>query len=175
MNKQEFMKIASAINTYYPKEKPFPNAATAELWYQEFKDLAYEDVVAGLRRHVNTSRWCPTIAELKAAIVTNTAGASDWGASWDECLRAISRFGQYREAEALESMTPVTREVVKRIGFRELCISENQMQDRANFRMIFEQVTNNEKDVAALPASLREQIAQLGGGALQLEGGHGSD
>lgn len=175
MNKHEFKKIADAIKTYYPRENPLPNNAAIQLWYEEFKDLAYEDVVNGLRRHVNTSKWCPTIAELKEAIVVNTAGDKDWGASWDECMKAIGRFGQYREAEALDSMSPITREVVKRIGFRELCISENQMQDRANFRMIFEQVTGNEYDRAALPKGLRDSIAKIGSGALQLEETNGTD
>ena len=175
MDQIEFGKIAAAINTYYPKDKPFKNPAAIQLWYEEFKELPYEAVVNGLRRHVNTSKWCPTIAELKEAIVVNTAGEKDWGASWDECMKVIGRFGQYQEAEALDSMSPITREVVKRIGFRELCISENQMQDRANFRMIFEQVTGNEYERAALPKGLQDSIAKIGSGAPQLEERNGID
>lgn len=162
MTKQEFMKIAAAINTYYPKDKPFPNQEAAQLWYEEFKDLPYDAVQMGLRRHVNTSKWCPTIAELKEAIVTNIAGNKDWGVAWNECINAISRYGQYQEEEALESMSPLTRQIVKRLGYRDLCLSENQMQDRANFRMVFDQVADNEYEKAALPISLQEQIAQIG-------------
>lgn len=163
MNKTEWMKIAAAINTYYPKDKPFPNKEAVQLWYEEFKDLPYEAVATGLRRHVNVSKWCPTIAELKEAIVTNVAGQKDWGAAWDECVAAIGRFGQYQEEAALESMTPITRQVVKRLGFRDLCVSEDQMADRANFRMIFEQVVGNEYEKAALPIDLQEKIALIGG------------
>lgn len=162
MTKHEFMKIADAIKTYYPRENPFPNTSAVQLWYEEFKELTYEDAVCGLRRHVNTSKWCPTIAELKSAIVTNVAGSKDWGVAWNECVRAINRYGQYQEDEALESMTPMTRQVVKRLGYKELCRSDNQMQDRANFRMVFEQVTSNEYERAALPTGLQEKIAQIG-------------
>ena len=162
MTKQEFAKIAAAINTYYPKEKPFPNGAAIQLWYEEFKDSAYEDVVLALRRHVNTSRWCPTIAELKQALVENTAGAKDWGEHWKEAVNAIHRYGRYREEEALDSMDPMTREVVKRLGYKDLCRSENQMADRANFRKVFEQVADNEYNKAALPQDLRERIALIG-------------
>ena len=56
MTKAEFSKITAAINTYYPKDKPFPNAAAMQLWYEEFKDLPYEAVAIALRRHVNTSK-----------------------------------------------------------------------------------------------------------------------
>lgn len=166
MNTNEWMKIAAALNTYYPKEKPFPNKEAMQLWYEEFKELTYEDTVNGLRRHVNTSKWCPTIAELKEAIVTNTAGSKDWGEAWNECLRTISRYGQYQEEEAMESMSPITRQIVKRLGYKDLCRSDNQMQDRANFRMVFEQVVGNEYEKAALPVSLQEKITK------QLEGGN---
>ena len=162
MNKKEFSKIAAAINTYYPREKPFPNNEAAQLWFEEFKDYSYEDVVCALRRHVNTSKWCPTIAELKEAIVLNVAGSKDWGESWNECLRVISKYGQYQEEEALANMTPITRLVVKRIGYKELCRSEDKTLDRANFRKIYEQVTNNEYERAALPMSLQKQIASIG-------------
>lgn len=162
MTKSEWAKIADAIKTYYPRDNMFPNVASIQLWYEEFKDYAYEDVVAALRRHVNTSKWCPTIAELKSAIVMNVAGSKDWGKAWDECVRAIKKYGYYREEEALEQMAPITRQVVKRLGYKELCRSENQSNDRANFRMIFEQVANNEYERAALPKELQEKIETLG-------------
>ena len=171
MTRQEFSRIAAAINTYYPKDKPFVNEASVQLWYEEFKELTYEDTVNGLRRHVNTSKWCPTIAELKEAIVTNIAGVKDWGEAWNECTRAISRYGQYREEEALESMSPLTRQIVKRIGYKDLCRSENQMQDRANFRMVFDQVAGNEYEKAALPVGLQDKIEKLTNG-MMLEDNH---
>ena len=162
MNTTEWMKIAAAINTYYRKDKPFPNKEAMQLWYEEFKDLPYEAVATGLRRHVNTSRWCPTIAELKEAIVTNIAGQKDWGAAWEECLRAVHRYGQYQVEEGLASLSPLTREVAERIGFKTLCL-EDELKNRANFRMIFEQVVNNEYEKAALPVELQEKIALIGG------------
>lgn len=162
MDKQEFQKISDAIRTYYPNSNIFPNVAAVILWYEEFKELRYEDVVAALRRHVNTSKWAPTIAELKEAVVKNAAGETDWGDHWNRAVKAIQRFGIYQEAEALDSMDPLTREVVKRLGYKDLCRSENRMADRANFRMVFEQVINNEYEKAALPIGLQKQIAQIG-------------
>lgn len=163
MTKAEFSKITAAINTYYPKDKPFPNAAAMQLWYEEFKDLPYEAVAIALRRHVNTSKWCPTIAELKEAVVVNVAGQKDWGEAWDECQRALHKYGQYQVKEGLESLSPLTRTIVEKLGFYELCVSVNQMQDRANFRMVFEQVVGNEYEKAALPIELQEKIALIGG------------
>ena len=112
------------------------------------------------------------LAELKEALVANVAGEDDWGEHWKAAVNAIHRFGRYREEEALDSMDPMTREVVKRLGYQDLCRSENQMADRANFRVVFEQVANNERNKAALPKDLQERIALIGSEAKQLEGSH---
>ena len=94
--------------------------------------------------------------------MSNVAGERDWGESWNECLNAISKYGQYREAEALANMTLITRLVVTRIGYKELCKSEDITLDRANYRKIYAQVTTNEYERAALPVSLQKQIASIG-------------
>ena len=67
----------------------------------------------------------------------------------------------YNEAEALESMDEITRQAVKRLGFKNLCLSESQMTDRANFRMIYEQVAERKKKEAQLPESLRLELNKI--------------
>lgn len=169
MTKEEFMRIAAAINTYYPKEKPFPNAAAAQLWYEEFKEMPYEDVSIALRRHVNTSRWCPTIAELKEAIVVNVAGEQDWGEAWKECMKAVHKYGHPNIQAALESMSPLAREAAEKVGFMAICMSNDLSIERANFRKAYEQIAKNEYNKAALPRELQDKIALIGSGMLQLE------
>lgn len=50
-------------------------------------------------------------------------------------------------------MDAITRECVKRLGWKDLCMSENQTADRANFRMIYEQVQRKKVEAAALPTA----------------------
>lgn len=175
MTKEEFMRIAAAINTYYPKEKPFPNAAAAQLWYEEFKDLPYEDVVVALRRHVNTSKWCPTIAELKEAVVINVAGEKDWAAAWAECMQAVHKYGHPNIPAALKSMSPLAREAAEKVGFMAICMSNDLSIERASFRKAYEQIAQNEYNKAALPRELQDKIALIGSGMLQLEESNGPD
>ena len=80
-------------------------------------------------------------------------------------------FGFYQQEEALASMDETTRKVVKRLGWKELCESENQMQDRANFRMVYEQEAQKRNEKAALPAGLKSQIKQLREEAVKALGG----
>jgi hypothetical protein len=68
----------------------------------------------------------------------------------------------YNEKAALDSLDPLTRKVVERLGFREFCVSdENDTTFRANFRMIYENLANREKTEQQLALPLREAIAQI--------------
>ena len=58
-------------------------------------------------------------------------------------------------------MDEITRACVKRLGWKELCMSENPVADRANFRMIYEQIQQQKKETTALPAGLKQNIAKI--------------
>ena len=58
------------------------------------------------------------------------------------------------------SIYPLARKTAKRMGFRDLCMSENPQADRANFRMIYEQLAEREKKDMQLPVGLLEQIGR---------------
>ncbi|MEY8366273.1 replicative helicase loader/inhibitor [Anaerovoracaceae bacterium 41-7] len=65
MNKQEFGLLAAAIKTAYANEKMFPNNQAMELWYRNLKDIPYEVASAAFDKWVVTSRWAPTIADIR--------------------------------------------------------------------------------------------------------------
>lgn len=54
-------------------------------------------------------------------------------------------------------MDAITRQCVKRLGFQNLCTSENITADRANFRMIYEQEQKAQKELRQLSPALQEQ------------------
>ena len=58
-------------------------------------------------------------------------------------------------------MDDITRQVVKRLGWKDLCESENLMQDRANFRIVYEQEQKRVSEKAMLPPKLKNQIEKL--------------
>ena len=171
MTKVEFAKLAGAMKTYYPSADMLPNKAAMQLWYEELKDLSYEVAVVSLRRHVNTNRFPPTIAELRSGAVRAVNGSTDWADGWEQFRQAVRRFGYYQQEEAMASMDEITRTVVRRLGWKELCTSESVMQDRANFRMVYEQEASRREKETALPKGLHEQIGRLRGVSGQIEGG----
>jgi hypothetical protein len=79
--------------------------------------------------------------------------------------------GEVREKEALESMSPLTREIVKRFGFKEYCFSENEDAYKANFRMAYEREAKKREETAQLPEVLQARL----NGILQIGEENGKD
>ena len=159
MNKEQFAVFAAALRTFYPREQLLPNDKAMELWYQQLKDIPYEIAEITLQRWVSTNRWSPSIADIREHAAMIRCGEKPlWSDGWEEVLKAIRYFGSYRETEALQSMSPITRQVVKRLGFRNLCMAEDIMADRANFRMIYEQIADREQTAKQLSPGLTQLI-----------------
>ena len=162
MTKGEFAKFTMALKTYYPRENLLPNEQAMELWFRQLSDIPYQIAEAGLQKWVALNKWSPSIADIREMASSITFGEiPDWGEAWQEVQRAIQRFGFYRADEALASLSPLVRKVVDRMGFTKICISENPEASRANFRMIYEQLTERERKEAQLPEPLKLLITQI--------------
>lgn len=163
MTEKEFAHWAMAAQGYYSTETKF--LATNEvmsLWYEQLKDLDYKVAEAALNKYVATNEWSPKISQIREIAASITIGnIADWGEAWHEVTTAIRRYGSYRAGDALDSLSPLTRKAVERLGYYQLCASENVAADRANFRMIYEQLQQREKQQAQLPEGLKVLIAQL--------------
>lgn len=163
MKSQEGATLCMAIKTYYPRENLFPNQQSIELWYRQLSDIDYQVASAALNKWVATNRWSPTIAdirEMSSGIVSGEEG--DWGSGWQEATKAIRYYGYMREEEAIASMSDITREVVKDLGYQKLCMSESEDADRANFRMLYERKAKKAKEDRVLPDKLKGIIESLG-------------
>lgn len=162
MDKREFAILADAIRTYYPKENILPNKEAMALWYRELQDIPFPVAETALRKWVSTNKWSPSIAELRetAANVQN-GDIPDWTDGWEQVCRAIRKYGYYDPKKALDSMDHLTRECVKRLGFTNLCLSENPTADRANFRQCYEVIAKREQVRQQMAMPLLETISQI--------------
>ncbi len=167
MTKSEFATFAMALKTYYPRENLLPNDQAMTLWFTQLQDIPYKVAEAGLQKWVATNKWSPSIAEIREMSTSIVMGdLPDWGEAWNEVQKAIRHFGWYRSEEAKESLSPLTRKVVERMGFTNLCMSENPQAERANFRMIYETLAEREKKDSQLPQGLRLMIGKMQGQSL---------
>lgn len=159
MSKDEFKVLCKGMKAVYTQPSFIPDADAFNVWYSLLKDLDYIVAQAAVQKYMLTNKFAPTIADIRElAANVKTGDKPLWSDGWEEVLRAISKYGSYRETEALQSMTETTRTAVKRLGFKNLCMSENIMADRANFRMIFEQIAEREHTAKQIPMTLTKLI-----------------
>lgn len=163
MTRQEFWQFAAAIRTYYSRENILPNEQAMELWYRQLQDIPFPVAEAILAKWVATNKWSPSIADIRDGVaeIQNGGPAPDWGEAWDQALNAIRRFGSYDEDGALASLPPLTRETVRRLGYKSLCWSENQVADRANFRQVYEILSKRKVETDKIPLPVRETLKAL--------------
>lgn len=162
MTKNEFATLASALKTYWPRENLLPNNEAMTLWYEELKDLDYQVAQTAIRKYVQTSKFPPTIAEIRemsAAVVHGTP--LDWSEGWQRVIYCIGKYGYLGEAEAIWAMDEITAECVKRIGWYNICTSDNIMADRANFRTIFQTIAERKRKEEQLSLPLREMMERM--------------
>lgn len=166
MSFDEFKRLAKGMKAVYTSQNFLPDAESVKIWYQLLKDIPYELANVSIQKHMATNKFPPTVAEIRSGAAGIASKPRDWSDGWECFRKAVSRFGYYRREEAFTSMDEITRKVVRRLGWKELCMSENIMQDRANFRMVYEQEQNRAMERAMLPEGLRKQMDMLQGRAL---------
>lgn len=160
MNRKEFSQFAAALRTFFPREKLLPNKEAMELWFAALKDIPYEDASRALNRWVMTEKWSPSVADIRAGVVQvhQKDEALDWAGGWEEVTRAISKFGSWNKTDALESMSPVTRQCVQSIGWDNICLSENIAVERGHFRTMFESRMSKVEKAQQTPPELRSPV-----------------
>lgn len=163
MTKEEFALIVVVLKAAYKNAQFLSTDRDIEVWFEMLKDLDGQMVGLAAKKHIATSVYPPTIAELRKSTVPSLVSDQDWLSGWATTVRAIRKFGYMQSEEALdwlEKEDPVASRIARRIGFEYLCLSENQMQDRANFRMAYEAEQSREVERRQLPESIRQGLEE---------------
>ena len=171
MDLQVFIKCIQVLECSYDKFNITSDKTKLMLWHDMLGDRSEVEFMLGVKKYIAANEFPPTIAGINKAIAdVMMSDAPDGMQGWDELQKAIRRFGMYREEEALASMSEQARLVTKAMGFKNLCISENQMADRAHFIKMFESRAVKEKDKVVLGGKLGTDIARLAVSMKMLEG-----
>jgi len=161
MNKREFMIIIAALKSNY-RNFGVESKEQMEFWYSMLKDIEYPVLEIAIKKLVSELVYPPTIADIRNAVAETTEiPALDAAGAWGEVRDAIRYYGSYRKEDALESLSPLTRQVVQGMGWQELCYSENQMADRAHFIRMYETLVDRERKERVIPLPVKENMKQL--------------
>ena len=159
MTKEEFKALAKGMRAVYTNERFLPDDASMKMWYSLLQDIPYSVASIAVQKYMLTNKFPPTPAEIREQALAVQMGEKPlWSDAWGNVLAVIKKYGSYGQAQAMESLDEITRQAVQRIGYLDLCRSENIVADRANFRMIYEQLVDREQDANKIPISLQQLI-----------------
>ena len=157
MTKGEFISLVAVIKNFYPRDNILPTNEALDCWYSAIGDIDYKDAKTAVMRHVQTNKFPPTVADIRQQTIkiSGKDATFDWSDGWHKVKRAVSLYGMYDEHGAMKFFDENTKNAVKRMGWESICMSENEEVCRAQFRMVYEQVTRVAREESMLPKSLR--------------------
>lgn len=164
MTEPEAQKLVTVLVTAFPTQlsrmSAEQQASMQAIYRRMLGDLGYPEANAAVERLLATSRFMPTIAEIRDAAHTATNGQKRAGGeAWGDVLKAIRRYGYMRSPGTDFAFDdPLVHRCAASMGWSELCSSENATADRARFIDLYDQVSANERQnqiAGALPAISR--------------------
>ena len=180
MTLQDTAKVLKLLYKAYPKGGITPDEDTVLLWNEMLADMPDDLILAAVKRLIALSTYPPTIAEVRknaVEAVQDVEGRLTGAEAWGIVQNAIGRYGYMQQAEALASMPPDVAQLVKRFGWKELCMEPINTTGvmRGQFIKAYDATAARTKEQLQIPASLREGIAALSSGMKmkQIEGGKG--
>lgn len=137
----------------------YPNAQvtveTIAVYDRLLSDIPPSELQTVVDQCVATCKFLPTVAEIrdKWNSLTAALGQPSAAEAWGEVLKEIRRVGWIG---APEFANPAIAQVVKMMGWRELCSSENVVADRAHFMRMYDQVIERSNEVRKLLPGARD-------------------
>lgn len=170
MNRKEIINLLAIATANFPNMQEKDMKPTAILWEKSLSDIDYQTAESALLKVLSTSRFFPTIADIREATAQITQPrVLDAIEAWGMIVEAIRKYGYYRQKEAMESLPVEVAEMVKRFTWNELCLSENVETLRAQFRMAWETQSKRKKELGVLPTEIRSLIEGVSKGMKMIE------
>lgn len=141
-------------------------------------DIPYEILEAAVKQCVSQSEFFPSIAALRKAAAEIQIGAKDYppaAEAWGQFVKLAQYYGH--DHKPLTFDNPILEKAINALGWYDLCISENQVADRARFIEVYNQYLERDlREAVTLPevrAVEQAVIAQISVLAKKLAAGNG--
>lgn len=163
MTYQTWIQIVKLMKSIWTRDDFLNDEYSVKAWFFHLQDISAEEVKAAVDKLIATSRFPPSVADIRQEVVELHEASTDWGEAWNEVMKAVGRYGYTQSEEAIESMNPMTKEAVKRLGWKQICESDSSGKTalRANFRMIYEQIQKKKREESQMPEELKARIDEL--------------
>lgn len=186
MNEKDMTEIMVLLEMHYPSFFKDRSEESIEMlvriWGEIFAPYQKKELQMAIERLSKKTKWMPSVAEIIEEIektkdpIFRKKGKEEW----EKVLFAVRKFGYYNAREGLESLEPITREIVREMGgFSDICQSERIDVERKQFIEMYDEKINRYKELKLLGNSTtpeeKETLAKLqeqfGNNVKQLESG----
>ena len=160
MTKGEVAKLLVVLAASYPKFEV--DDLKVQVWHEMLGDLDYDVANIAIKKIIMLNTFPPAIGFVRnaASEIASPMGLTAADA-FGEVIRAIRDYGYYREKEAMASMSPITAQVVRYLGWREICLSEEPEILRAHFLKMYDQVAAREQEKQLLSPTMQTEIKKI--------------
>lgn len=166
MRQTEIIKLIGICSANY---RNWPEKSQAEpmlaLWTKMMGDTEYFVAEAAVEKYLAESVYPPTIADIMTRIADITVIKEKTAIeAWDDVKTAIRKFGWYNEKGAMQSLGGTTHKVIDSMGFKTLCLSEDEMADRAHFLKVYDTLAKRKREEDLMLQSTRDAMERLQSG-----------
>ncbi len=136
----------------------FPNTewstTTQAVYAKHLADIPVEELKTVIAQAIGTCRFPPTVAEIRDTWHgLSHVGRLTYGEAWELVQKEIRRVGSYSKPQFSDE---TTARVVAAMGWKELCMSEDQGRDRAQFRDMYNALVGRDDTVEKLLPQARQ-------------------
>ncbi len=100
MTHGECLAIVTGLVAAYPREL---SESTLEVYVEDLRDCEPEALMRAVVQLRRTSKWLPTIAEIRAAVVDADTRFVSAAEAWHQAVQLMARRGTYRPPPSCES------------------------------------------------------------------------
>lgn len=155
--------IAQIINFLihaYPRQEIAEG--TIKVYKETLRDIDPDLLKSAVLKHISKSPWFPSVSELRdcaASLIEQANGEPDAFTAWAEVMQQIRHVGSWGEPTF---SNPRIDKAVRGIGgWRELCLSENTIADRARFVEAYNTYQTRDKDDRRMLPAIFQAISAL--------------
>ena len=168
LTRQQFGVLVKAMKAVYAQPTFIPDQDAFNTWYMLLQDIPYPQLNIGVQLHMQSSRFPPTVADLRAAATKITA-PGDQNISeleaWAVVRKAICRSGYYSQEE-FDKLPPLVQKAVgKHENLREWALMEVETVGsviQSQFLRSYRQVLQRHTEVSSLSPALQEAMNAAG-------------
>ncbi len=133
------LTILEILSSAFPNFKLRPE--TAEIYTAALSDLSRDVLMRAVGRCLHECKFFPSIAEIRERAYGDQDIPSS-AEAWEEVMQQVYQVGHLGQPTF---RNPLVEQIVAAIGWREICLSENVIADRAHFFRLYEELASRAK------------------------------